>query len=87
MSGPLVTLRTIDHEFTYELVITDRSTGECQVIRLNEDQLNLLSWQFSDAILRRHACLKRLSRPQIPPSVTSHNDTPQHPDQHQAAAE
>jgi hypothetical protein len=88
MSGPwLVKLRTIVYADTFELVVTNRNTSECRVIPLNDDQLAVLGWEFADALMQRHAHLKRLARQQVPPSVTLHDDPPQHIGQHQEAAE
>lgn len=79
MSGShLVKLRTIDHEELYELVITDRAKNECTVIRLSDDQLALLAWEFADAVMHRHYWMKRLGREPAPHSE---------PRQHQQAAE
>jgi hypothetical protein len=72
MSGPwLVKLRTIIYADTFELVVTDRRTGECRVISLDDDQLAVLGWEFADALMQRHAHQKRLSRPQ-PDDIVQH---------------
>jgi hypothetical protein len=88
MSDPrLVKLRTIIYADTFELVVTDRRTGECQVIPLDDDQLAVLGWEFADALMQRHAYQKRLARQQVPPNAALHDDPPQHIGQHQQAAE
>jgi len=89
MSGHvLVKLRSIVYNDRFELAITDRSTGECRVIPLDDDQLAVLGWEFADALMQRHAYQKRLSRQPVPKSrMLDYGPDQQQPAEHQQAAE
>jgi hypothetical protein len=88
MSGHvLVKLRSIVYNDRFELAITDRTTGECRVIPLDDDQLAVLHWEFADALMQRHAYQKRLSRQPVPERRVLSNGHPEQIQQHQAAAE